>query len=432
MSQELPSTTIVILGVSGDLSKRKLLPALAEICENSDIRAHLHILGISRRAVLASDVLPASASSLASQFETIQVDYQNIEEYEKLKAKLQEMGSEQVIFYFAVPPEAVLPMVRCLGESGMNKPRYKLLMEKPFGSDLKSATLLIIEIDKYFSEKQVYRIDHYLAKEMAQNIAVFLGSNVLFRDVWNNKFIEKIEIVAEESIGIEGRAHFYEQTGALRDVVQSHLLQLTALTLMEPCHDVFDISEMQRRRVAALKQLQVIPSLTVQGQYDTYKQEVDNPKSVTETFISLELKSSAPNWQGVPIKLITGKMLKEKLTEIRIFFKKTQAAQTNMLRLRIQPREAIELDLWVKKPGYEQSLQMLPLDFVYHQHFGRLPDAYEQVIVDAIRSRTNLFASSQEVIVSWEILESVLNYRPKPPLKIYKAGSAVDEILSVV
>jgi glucose-6-phosphate 1-dehydrogenase len=351
------------------------------------------------------------------------VDYEQAGGYLKLQAKLDELASEQVIFYFAVPPGAVPPIIAHLGQAGLNTPIHRLLMEKPFGSDLVSAQKLIAETNKYFKEDQVYRIDHYLAKEMAQNIAVFLGSNALFRDVWSNRFIEKIEIVVEESIGVEGRAHFYEQTGALRDIVQSHLLQLTALILMDPCPDVFDFSMMRSRRLEALKQLSVVPKSVIKGQYQGYADEVDNPGSKIETFVSLELTSDDAKWRGVPIHLLTGKKLEQRLTEVRVFFKKSQAAQTNLLRLRVQPKEGIEIDLWVKKPGYDQELQKMPLDFSYQQHYGRLPDAYEQVIVDAVRGRANLFAAS------WEILQPVLDNWDNR-LIIYKPGANAQEILN--
>lgn len=427
-----PSTVLVILGVSGNLSRRKLLPALSEICASSDVRTNLRILGVSRRQVDINSILPQDSTGLLERFELLQMDYGQTAEYQKLADTLNKNPAEQVIFYFAVPPEAVLPIVRQLGEAGLNTPRYKLLMEKPFGTDLQSAEALISETGKYFKEEQVYRIDHYLAKEPAQNIAVFLGSNVLFRDVWSNKFIEKIEIVAEESIDIEGRGAFYEQTGAMRDIVQSHLLQLAALTLMKPCPDVFDLSMVRRRRLEALQALSVDGEAPItRAQYQGYAEEVGNPESRTETFISLTLKSDDPDWAGVPIQLTTGKALAEKLTEIRVYFKKTQSAQTNLLRLRLQPNEAIELELWVKKPGYEQELQKLPLDFVYNRHFERLPDAYEQVIVDAVRSRSNLFASSDEVIASWKILQSVLDKwrSEESEIKKYQPGSSVNQIL---
>ncbi len=429
------STTLVILGISGDLAQRKLLPALAQICKVSNIGAGLKILGVSRSANSPAQVLPAEAKSLLPMIKVVQMDYSNQSDFLKLKSAITNIGSNQVIFYFALPPGAVLPAVKMLGQAGLNQAGHKLLMEKPFGTDLASAKKLINQTAKYYKESQVYRIDHFLAKEMAQNIAVFLASNALFRDVWNNKFIEKIEIVAEESLGVEGRANFYEQTGALRDLVQSHLLQLAALTLMEPCPDVFDFSLVQRRRLAALTHLTFDKNRSFsKAQYKGYAKDVGNPATQTETFASLYVKSASPKWKGVPIQLTTGKALAEKLTEITVYFKKAQSSQSNRLKLRIQPREAIELELWVKKPGYEQDLQKLPLDFSYQQHFDRLPDAYEQVIVDAIRSRSNLFASSAEVIASWEILQPLLTIwqTRTESIRTYKTGSTVKDIQSIV
>jgi len=428
MADKMVSTALVIFGVTGDLSGRYLLPALSEICRGEDIRARLQIIGTSRRAVLAEDVLKNVSKGLAGHFQTIQLDYERLSDFHKLKDQLAGLSTEQVIFYFALPPDAVLPVIRKLGEAGLNTPKYKLLMEKPFGWDYQSAKRLIEQIGRYFKEEQVYRIDHYLAKEMAQNIAVFLGSNALFRDVWNNKFIESIEIAAEEEIGVEGREKFYEQTGALRDVLQSHLLQLAALTLMEPCPDVFDFSMMQSRRLEALNQLEPVLDSVIKGQYDGYRQLAGNEDSKVDTFISLELKSNKPKWQGVPIRLLTGKKLKQKLTEIRVYFKKSQSAQSNLLRLRVQPKEGVEIDLWVKKPGYDQQLEKLPLDFNYQQYFDRLPDAYEQVIVDAMRGRSNLFASSQEVLASWQILEPLLkDWQDREPVS-YTPGVSADDI----
>jgi glucose-6-phosphate 1-dehydrogenase len=428
MAEQIAPTALVIFGVTGDLSGRYLLPALSEICRGSGIRTHLHIIGTSRQAVLAEDVLKDAAKELSGQFQVIQLDYDRTGDFHKLKERLEGLAVSQVIFYFALPPDAVLPVVHKLGEAGLNGPEYKLLMEKPFGTDYATAKKLIEEIDNYFKEEQVFRIDHYLAKEMAQNIAVFLGANALFRGVWNNTFIEEIEIVAEEELGAEGREKFYEQTGALRDVLQSHLLQLAALTLMEPCPDLFDFSMMQRRRLEALEDLELVPDSVIKGQYDGYRQQVGNPDSNVETFVSLELRSRNPHWKGVPIRLATGKKLNRKLTEIRVYFKKSQSAQSNLLRLRVQPKEGVEIDLWVKKPGYDQELEKLPLDFNYQQYFDRLPDAYEQVIVDAMRGRSSLFAGSGEVLASWRILEPLLkDWQDRHPV-IYKSGAATEDI----
>ncbi|MBX4190640.1 glucose-6-phosphate dehydrogenase (NADP(+)) [Candidatus Saccharibacteria bacterium] len=436
MGQDMPFTAMVIFGVTGDLSRRYLLPALSEICQNSDFRTQLKILGLSRQNINAKDVLTGEAASLTGQFEVFQMDYQQASEYQKLKQKLDRLKAQQVIFYFAVPPEAVLPIIGNLGRAELNGDNVKLLMEKPFGTDLASAQKIIDETNQSFKEEQIFRIDHYLAKEMAQNIAVFLGSNAIFRHVWSNEFIDFIEIIVAEQIGIEGRSSFYEQTGALRDIIQSHGLQLAALTLMEPCPHDFDFNELPHRRLSALKQLQIskddFNTTMLRAQYRGYQKEVNNRSSTTETFAALKLVSNDPRWQHTPIFMATGKSLDKKLTQIRINFKQDNNSEPNMLILRVQPKEGIELDLWVKQPGYDRKLQKKTLSFTYHQNFeDRLPNAYEQIIVDAIRGSQSLFASSEEVLESWRILQPILNHwqKSKEGLKIYEPGSSVEEIL---
>lgn len=436
MGQELPSTSLLIFGVTGDLSRRYLLPALSEICESSDIRAHLKIVGLSRRDVKAVDILSAGAANITSQFEVFQMDYSRADQYRKLKQKIKNLNTEQVIFYFAVPPEAVLPIIDNLGKAGLDGDGVKLLLEKPFGSDLASAKRIIDEANRYFKEEQIYRIDHYLAKEMAQNIAVFLGSNAIFRHVWSSEFIDFIEIVIAEKIGIEGRGNFYEQTGALRDIIQSHGLQLAALTLMEPCPHDFDFNDLPARRLAALKQLTIpekeLDESVVRAQYDGYQKEAGAPASTTETFAALKLTSSDPRWAQTPVYLATGKNLDQKLTQIRVNFKKDNNSEPNTLVLRVQPGEGIELDLWVKQPGYERKLQKKTLSFSYEQDFeDRLPNAYEQILVDAMRGSQSLFASSGEVLESWRIIQPVLDYwkTQGAGLKKYKPGSSVERIL---
>lgn len=437
MSERMPTTALVIFGVSGDLSRRYLLPALSEICESKDIEARLKILGLSRNEINTEDILKGKTVRLAAKFESFKIDYTDPEQYQNLRRKLKESKVDQVIFYFAVPPQAVMPIVENLGRARLNGSHIKLLMEKPFGTDLSSAKKIVKEVNRYFKDEQIYRIDHYLAKEMAQNIAVFLGSNAIFRHVWNSEFIDYIEIVVAEKIGIEGRGHFYEQTGALRDIIQSHGLQLASLTLMEPCPHDFDFNDLPERRVAALKQLKVskthLDKSVYRAQYKGYKNEVKNPQTTTETFVALQLTSRDPKWKNVPIYLATGKNLDQRLTQIRINFKQDKSSEPNMLILRVQPREGIELDLWVKQPGYERKLQKKTLSFSYEQDFeDRLPNAYEQIIVDAIRGSQSLFASSDEVIESWRIIQPILDYwaKSKNDLKIYQPGSSVEKILS--
>ncbi|MBX4199380.1 glucose-6-phosphate dehydrogenase (NADP(+)) [Candidatus Saccharibacteria bacterium] len=427
-------TILVIFGVTGDLAQRKLLPALAAIEKNRQLPADFKLLGVTRRDVSLDDVLSSECKHLSSKMEMYQMNLEEPAAYEELKNKLD--SNAQIIFYFAVPPSASRPIIRHLGQAKLNGSQTKLLLEKPFGVDYVSAEELIEETQQHFKEEQIYRIDHYLAKEMAQNIAVFLGGNVLFRDVWNNNYIDKVEIIASEKIGIEGRVAFYEQAGALRDIIQSHLLQLTALVLMEACPDVFDFSEVPRRRLAALLDIEPVepsePGAVVRAQYASYRDEVSNPNSQVETFVSLQLQSNNPKWKGVKLHLITGKALDRKFTEIRVYFKRAQIKEANLLTLRIQPMEGIELDLWVKKPGYEHDLAKLPLQFNYEQHFGAdLPDAYEQVLVDAMRSRANLFASSAEILATWKILDPVLKAwaADTDDLKVYKQGSSYQQVL---
>lgn len=436
---ELPTTILVVFGITGDLSQRYLLPALAEVCKTAHLPKNFRVLGVSRRDVSTIQVLGKNKKILGKFTELFQMDLEEPDDYQALKKKLAAMRSQagvkpQVIFYLSVPPAAVTQITRHLGKAGLNRPRYKLLLEKPFGFDLESARELITQTAKYFSEAQVYRIDHYLAKEMAQNIIVFLSSNALFRDVWNNRFIERIEVIVAEKIDIEGRAQFYESTGALRDIIQSHLLQLAALTLMEPCTGVFEYDELPGRRLMALNALNVdTDKLVIRAQYKGYQKEVGNLGSATETFVGLSLKSDDPRWRGVPILLASGKNLNDKLTEIRIYFKKKEDSEANRLALRVQPKEGIELDLWIKEPGYERRLQQKNLAFNYEQYYERLPDAYERVLLDAIRGSQSLFASSGEVLESWRILEPIQEKwsLDSSDLLTYEPGSTIEEVLGL-
>jgi glucose-6-phosphate 1-dehydrogenase len=440
METETPATILVIFGITGDLSQRYLLNALSEIKKAGHLPKEFRIVGISRRSVGVEETLRSYADELRDLTEIFQMDLGSLDDYHRLKAHLEETASRmkqtpQVIFDIVVPPDSVPGIIKMLGEASLNGEDTKLLLEKPFGTDLESAKELIENTTKYFKEGQTYRIDHYLAKETAQNIVIFISSNALFRRVWNKDFIEFIEIVAAEEIGVEGRAGFYEQTGALRDFVQSHLLQLAALILMEPYPEHFDFSELPRRRALALKQMKIseesVGSTTVRAQYSGYREEVDQPESLTETFVAIKLVSDDPRWEGVPVYLATGKRLDQKLTQIRINFRRTNASEANILVIRIQPREGIELDLWVKKPGYERRLEKKTLSFSYEQTFAdRLADAYEKVLVDAINSDQSLFASNDEVIASWQILQPVLDFwKNSNQLKMYKAGSTIADIL---
>ncbi len=412
-------TILVIVGITGDLAKRKLLPAIAELALGGVIPDKFQVVGISRRPDVVLDDLThdiENASYITEHTELFQMNLGEEAEYHRLSERLHQIEDEfgepaQRLFYLSVPPQASQHIIELLGSSSATTAgESKLLLEKPFGMDLASATELINHIDKYFAPEQVYRIDHYLAKEMAQNLITFREENVLFKNTWNKDFIKSIEITATEQIGIEGRVEFYEQTGALRDIVQSHLLQLAALTLMEtPQTD--ELSQVPARRLLALQQLRIDPSqpitsLVKRGQYEGYREEVGNLDSVVETFVSLALQSQDPRWEGVPITIRTGKAMKDKNTEITITYQSPAGTEVNQLKLHLQPNEGVELCLWAKQPGYDQDIEKRSLQFTYTAN-ERLPEAYERVFLDAIKSDHSLFVTDEEILETWRILDPV-------------------------
>jgi len=426
-------TKLLVFGITGDLSTRKLLPALRSILASKEA-PEIQIIGVSRREVDVEKLLADSLgnASLAPSVSVFSMDLAKADDYSRLKDHVALGADEQLLVYLSVPPMASAQIVDFLGQAGMNAPNVKLLFEKPFGVDLISAQEVIGRTARYFSEAQIYRIDHYLAKEMAQNIVAFRGGNALFGHVWNRGAIEKIEVAALEKIDVEGRAGFYEQTGALRDVVQGHLMQLLALALMDIPHNL-DWDSLPELRRAALEAIHPAdPRSAVRAQYEGYQHEVGNAGSVTETFASLHLASSDEKWKGVQLVLTTGKALNKKATEVRVYFRKFHDAQSNCLIFRIQPDEGIEIELFTKKPGYERKFERKELGFSYPED-AVLPDAYEQVLMDAISSKKSLFTSSGEVIASWRILQPVLDSwsMSDHPLFIYPKGSSTHTISSV-
>ena len=423
------TTKIIIFGITGDLSRRKLLPALSAIIaggEGSDIE----IIGVSRREVDVPALLAeAGASELAARTRVVTMNLAERADYDRLRDDLALAEDDQLIAYLSVPPGASTQIVDFLGEAGLNSAKVKILFEKPFGVDLASAREMIARTGRYYREEQLYRIDHYLAKEMAQNIVAFRGGNALFGHIWNNNFVERIEVVAHETIGIEGRGQFYEQTGALRDLVQGHLMQLLALVLMDIPHE-FDWDALPALRLRALEQLRPAdPERAARAQYMGYQDEADNPGSLTETYARVELESEQPRWQGVPLVLETGKALAIKTTEIRITLKKLHEAQSNTIIFRIQPDEGVSVELYVKKPGYEREFVRRELGFGF-AHDETLPDAYEHVLVDAMRERKNLFTEGAEVLESWRVLTPVQQAwgMDNTPLRQYAQGSDAGSI----
>lgn len=437
-------TILIIIGISGDLSKRKLLPAISKIKKANMLPDKLKIIGVTRQDNIEIEKLlekTIDKEYLLSNIELFKMDLDDIGEYKKLKNKLEEIekefgGPTQKIFYLSVPPKASEPIIELIGQSGLAENiNNKILLEKPFGTDLESAKELINHINKYFKEEQVYRIDHYLAKDTAQNILVFRGGNSLFKKTWNKDFIEKIEIIVSEEIDIEGRANFYEQTGALRDFVQSHLLQLLSLVLME-LPEGGKTEKVSSLRFNALKDVMIpdTSSLTnyiKRGQYIGYREEVNNQNSMTETFASIDLASKDPKWEGVKINLTTGKALKNKYSIIKISYKKDKECESNELILKLGEDEGISFGLWIKKPGYEYENEHHSLQFSFKDHYTSLPLPYEQVFFSAINGDHNLFTSNGEVLETWRILDPIQKYweQQNNDLIIYEKGSDISQIL---
>jgi len=440
------ATILIIIGVSGDLSRRRLLPAISQIAAAGEFSDKLRIVGITRQSGISRKNLlgPRDSQSayLYDHLELFAMDLLSAADYRRLDGRLEEIEKEfgedsQRLFYLSVPPQVSPPIIELLGETKLSvRPRTKLLLEKPFGVDLASARDLVELITRYFKPEQIYRIDHYLAKESVQNIITFRQDNALFKRTWNKDFIERIEINASEEIGINGRAVFYEQTGALRDLVQGHLLQLAALILMD-LPDIEHLEDVPAQRLKALRNLR-LPKLPVtesvkRGQYKGYQDEVKNDGSAVETFVSLRLESDDSKWEGVPITLTTGKALDKKFTSITIFYKRSHDHEANSLTLRLQPEEGIELSLWAKKPGYDHKVECHQLKFSFQEHYKSLPEAYEQVFFDAINSDHSLFASSDEILETWRILDVIQRAweLSSDDLVFYQPGSSISEIITL-
>lgn len=364
-------TLFVIFGITGDLAGRKLLPALESIVNEAQEGRELSILGVSRREVDAHQLLE-NYPALQPRSEIFTMNLAELDEYTRLKARLDATEADKVLFYLSVPPGAATGIVDYLGQAGLTDDRYLVLFEKPFGYDLVSAQDFIERTAQYYKEDQLYRIDHYMAKEIAAEIVNLRSNAENYHHHWSSESVKAVTIIAAESIGVEGRGSFYEQTGALRDFVQGHLMQLLSLILIEKPGTL----SLPEERLRALQLLAPAnPAQAVRGQYKGYQDEVENPGSMTETLVSLELESTDPRWQGVPLRLITGKALDKKHSAIYIEYK--DGTVDVFEEGAVQPREHRSLD------------------------------AYERVLLEAMAENEDIFTTSDEVIRSWEIVAPV-------------------------
>lgn len=455
----------VIFGATGDLTKRKLLPALYHLMQEKDVAENCYVLGTARSDWSDKRFRREAREALAEQFseealrrwcdqnlfyESLGRDSSN---YDALRDRIQALETEHELpgnraFYLSLPPPVYGPTIEALGEVGLNEsPGWtRVVIEKPFGRDLDSAEALNALVHRYFSENQIYRIDHYLGKETVQNLLAFRFGNALFESAWNRDRIERVELTVAESLGVEERAGYYDEAGHLRDMVQNHLMQLFTLIAMEPpsrmeADAIRDEKVKVLRSTRSIDRDEVVFGQYVAGQVDghpapAYRDEDGVPDdSTTETFVALPLHIDSWRWQGVPFHLRTGKRLPEKLTQVKVHFRcapvsifqneaadgSRQNINPNVLVITLQPNEGFDLHFEVKRPGESLKLETHTLSFRYEDAFGPIPDAYETLLRDIIVGDQTLFVRSDEVEASWRLftplLDADLSLRP------YAAGS---------
>lgn len=399
-------TTLIIFGASGDLTARKLLPAVYELLSEGQLPEGFQVLAVARREITPESLLVGMQQHMTSvdreilerlrdRITAVRMDSNIPEEYAKMREALSAIEggitSARRIFYLSVPPAVSMPIVDAMATAGVGQETAaQVLLEKPFGYDKKSAEKLERHLHAVFDESQIYRVDHYLAKAAVQPLSSRRMQTISSRTEWNKDHIQRIEIVAREKIGVEGRADFYEQTGALRDLIQSHLVELMAAVMMD---EPESIEGVQKKRAAVLAQTKLAGSVsesTLRGQYVGYAEQVKNPTSSTETFTAVQLVVENERWSDVPVTLVTGKALEAKRTEIRLHHK-------NGIRT--------VLDL---NQSHEQE-----------------PDGYQRVIMEALRQHRANFVSGDEVMASWQIFDQVLIgwQQGAAPMQPYEPGS---------
>ena len=470
---------VVIFGASGDLTKRKLLPALYHLEQSGLLPQNFAVVGVARRpleqsfapdmkdGIVSGGGVDTSDPKLDPFVARIQYHAMNFDDasgYEGLKKLLADLDQKfdtkgNRLFYLATAPEYFSDIIKYLGDHCMARPAdcgdgknwVRVIIEKPFGHDLESAKALNDEVNKVFDEDQIFRIDHYLGKETVQNILVFRFANGIFENVWNRNYIDHVEITAAESIGIEGRGPFYETAGALRDVVQNHVMELLSFVAMEPPVS-FEASAVRAEKVKVWKAIPKIhPADTVRGQYGPgivdgkqvpgYRQEDRvHPRSQTETYAALRLEIENWRWAGVPFYIRAGKRLAKRVTEITIQFKQPplllfkdaegkggEGIKPNVLSMRIQPDEGISLTFGAKTPGPSMTIGPVNMDFSYAGAFGRSSaNGYERLLLDAMFGDATLFAHRDGVEATWALMTPILEAWAKDPIRDlpnYAAGT---------
>jgi glucose-6-phosphate 1-dehydrogenase len=478
--------SVVIFGATGDLTHRKLVPALYNLAASGELPPAVTVVGFARREKTDEEFrteLEEAARKHSRQ--TVRDDlwkgfaqsifyhrgeFHDIAAYESLAQRLDKFDQERGtrgnrLFYLAVSPDQFESILKNLKAVGLNKARAeswaRVVVEKPFGRDLATARELNRIVSNSFSEDQTYRIDHFLGKETAQNILVLRFANAIFEPIWNSRYIDHIQITAAETLGVEGRAGYYETSGALRDMVQNHLLQLLCLVAMEPPTDL-GADSIRDEKVKVLRSLhhfdlEEVATNVVRAQYGAgaingkpvpgYREEPNvDSNSKTETYVALRMRIDNWRWFEVPIYVRVGKRLPKSGTEISVHFKKaplvlfnkeSRLHDQNALVIRIQPDEGIALRMQAKIPGNNLQIEPVKMDFHYGTSFGKAsPEAYERLLLDAMSGDPTLFARRDEVEQAWSFIDPIENAwasKDSPELTFYEAGSwgpeAADELL---
>lgn len=454
--KQLDPTILVIFGITGDLSRGRLLPALFDLYQDKLLPQKFSIVGFARSEFtdesFRSHIKPQASKKAWDEFAKKiyyhRGDITDVQDFKSLHEFLKKMENRghscaNRLFYFATLPSHYNTISKELHDSGLligcstHKRQTRVVVEKPFGYNLPTAKKLDQTLAKYFQEEQIYRIDHYLGKETVQNLLTIRFANSIFEPIWNRDYIDHIQISALEDRGIGSRGAFYEQTGVIRDFVQNHLIQLLSLIAMEPPADLMTNSiRDERAKVISsiiLPPAKDIAKNLVTGQYEGYRLEKNvSPSSRTETFAAIKLSLGSRRWEGVPFYLRTGKRLSKKITQISIHFKtppalfKREDITPNVLTFEIQPNEGIFLELTSKFPGFGIRLHPVTMELGYHSAFkGEFPEAYARLLLDFIEGDQRLFARSDEIENSWKYIDELVNYlaKSKKRPEIYKSGS---------
>ncbi|MCU4653614.1 glucose-6-phosphate dehydrogenase [Roseibacterium sp. SDUM158016] len=454
---------LVIFGGTGDLARRKILPALYRRFCDGQMPSEARIIGAARTQQSAGDWRgwvgealeefvaaarrePQTVAAFLERLDYLAVDAKGDGGWQELCDRMRE-GVVQA-FYFSVAPSLFGDLAERLHQFGIARADARIVVEKPFGTDLASARALNRTLSEYFSETQIYRIDHYLGKETVQNLMAVRFGNVLFEPLWNTQYVDHVQITVAESVGVGGRGAYYDQSGAMRDMVQNHLMQLLCLTAMEP-PSRFEPDAVRDEKLKVIRALDpVLPEDIVRGQYKasdkgpSYREDAENEASRTESFIAMKLHVANWRWNGTPFYLRTGKRLKSRKSEIVIHFKEPPhsifdedaGSRANVLSIRLQPDEGIDLRVTIKEPGPGgMRLIDVPLDMSFAEALGAdgadVPDAYERLIMDVIRGNQTLFMRGDEVEAAWAWTDPIIEGwtkrgdRPFP----YDAGSAGPE-----